>query len=93
MCGELWSDTYFLNVTLCLKDSIVMEVQELAAGHQGAMTNSWCHGLVDLFFFPRMCVEVSWLTGATQLNAQRSPLDTLRLVARKPVQKSIGDAM
>lgn len=60
MCGKLWSEWYFLNVTLCLKDSMVMKVGELAAGHCGAMTNSWCHGLIVC-----VCVEVRWLTAAT----------------------------
>lgn len=87
MCGKLWSEWYFLNVTLCLKDSMVMKVGELAAGHRGAMTNSWCHGLIVC-----VCVEVRWLTAATRLSAlnsntarlaQRSPLDTLKLVARE----------
>lgn len=24
-----------------------MKVEELAAGHRRAMTNSWCHGLIE----------------------------------------------
>lgn len=29
MCGKLWSECHFLNVTLCLKDSVMMKVEEL----------------------------------------------------------------
>lgn len=71
MCGKFWSEWRFLpsSVTLCLKGSTMMKVEELA------MTNSWCHGLIE-------CVwrwDGLLLTG---LHATlRSPLDTLMLVA------------
>lgn len=73
----------FLNVTLCLKDSLMMKVEELSPGHRGAMTNSWCHGLIERLWRwgglaePHDCRPVTGL----ERRAGRPPLDTLMLVA------------